>query len=72
MSIPRIGTVSNIQSAIACATTCTSQTAPPCMTAQFDPERRSCAMFGGFEHRKDNNNRNETMVFQFGAHLFQN
>ncbi|XP_052217922.1 uncharacterized protein LOC127835525 [Dreissena polymorpha] len=72
MSIPRIGTVSNIQSVIACATICTSQTAPPCVTAQFDPEKHSCAMFGGFEHRKDNDDRNETMVLQFAALLFQN
>ncbi|XP_052214461.1 uncharacterized protein LOC127833323 [Dreissena polymorpha] len=72
MTIPRLGTVSNIQSVIACATTCTSQTAPPCVTAQFDPEWHSCAMFGGFEHRKDNDNRNETMVFKFAAHLFKN
>ncbi|KAH3869401.1 hypothetical protein DPMN_032565 [Dreissena polymorpha] len=72
MTIPRIGKVSNIQSIIACATICTSQTAPPCVTGQFDPERQSCAMFGGFEHRKDNDNKNETMVFQFAAHLFEN
>ncbi|KAH3750338.1 hypothetical protein DPMN_184859 [Dreissena polymorpha] len=72
MSIPRIGTVSYIQSVIACATISTSQTVPPCVTAQFDPERHSCAMFGGLEHRKDKNDKNETMVFQFASHSFEN
>ncbi|KAH3811892.1 hypothetical protein DPMN_140309 [Dreissena polymorpha] len=72
MSIPRIGTVSNIPSVMRCGSICTRQTAPPCVTAQFDPERHSCAMFGGFEHQKDNDDRNETIVFQCAAHLFTN
>ncbi|KAH3728731.1 dorsal-ventral patterning tolloid-like protein 1 [Dreissena polymorpha] len=70
MSNPPVRTVAPVKSQIECSLICLRQKIPACVTAQFDQERKSCALFDGCEHTNLQSNENKTVVFAFAANCF--